>query len=565
MKLALLDTRSFSVHLVAVCVGLVLLSALGAGVPAYWLTRTELEQQAWRNVQNAQQATLSLFQAEEARLTSLATLFSERPTLHRLIQEPANAELAAYLAAFQTQSQLDLLLFCAPTGQAISGQPAGAACPSGQPNGIVVWDDQPWLVSSQSILADQSGRPLGKAIVGLALDNAFWQQIATNTGAEQSLLSAQGARLASSIGGATQAESVIPATTGNAGERRQIQLAGQQFYAFVAPLATAAALQLEVALPIDELLAAEQRAFLIFTLNTGLIALVGVLLTLWFVRRLTQPLLQLTQAAERIGQGNFVTAIPAFATPLEVATLSSALIKSQATMVRALEERSDFLASMSHEFQTPLSTLQAALELVLDNREELSAAEMREVLQPAHMSLIGLKSLIDNLLQSSSIEAGHFAVRQEPLDLPSLIAAARHLVQPLLDRRRQLLQLPTRADWPTFQGDPARLTQVLVNLLVNASKYSPVGSQIDLLIEMQENGLRVSVADRGVGIPTGAEYKLFQRFVRLGPQAREQAGVGLGLYVVKTTVEAHGGAVGVEQRPGGGSVFWFTLPVESKL
>jgi signal transduction histidine kinase len=531
-------------------------------VPAYWLTRTELERQAWRNVQNAQQATLSLLQAEQARLASLTTLFSERPTLHRLIRDQAAAELARYLAAFQAQSQLDLLLFCPTAGQTFAGQPDAADCPLDQRDGIVIWADKPWLLSSQSIADDAENLRLGTAVAGITLDDRFWQQMAANTGAEQSLLAANGSHLVSSIRGATQAEPVPPAAPGSDGERRQIQLAGRQFYAYVTSLAADAGLWLEVALPIDDLLAAEQRAFLIFALSTGLIALVGVLLAIGFVRRLTHPLLQLTQAAERISQGNFVTAIPAFATPLEVATLSTALIKSQATMVRALEERSDFLAGMSHEFQTPLSTLRAALELVIDNQEALSAEEMREVLKPAHMSLVGLKNLIDNLLQSSSIEAGQFALRRESIDLVTLIEAARRLVQPLLDRRRQLLHLPASGQWPTLQADSARLTQVLVNLLVNASKYSPVGSQIDLLIEMQENALRVSVADRGVGIPAGAEPRLFQRFVRVGPQAREQAGVGLGLYVVKTTVEAHGGVVGVERRSGGGSIFWFTLPYE---
>ena len=109
--------------------------------------------------------------------------------------------------------------------------------------------------------------------------------------------------------------------------------------------------------------------------------------------------------------------------------------------------------------------------------------------------------------------------------------------------------------------DQGRLTQVLVNLLVNASKYSPLGGAIDLTMTSAAGAIRVAVADRGPGIPPQDRLNLFRRYVRLDIQDNEEYGIGLGLYVVKTTVEAHGGAVGIEDRPGGGSVFWFTLPL----
>jgi signal transduction histidine kinase len=133
-------------------------------------------------------------------------------------------------------------------------------------------------------------------------------------------------------------------------------------------------------------------------------------------------------------------------------------------------------------------------------------------------------------------------------------------VQPLLERRRQTLTRIEPAFLPTLSGDPARLTQVLVNLLSNASKYSPPGSTVTLEIVRRNDRLRAAVVDQGPGIPPAERENLFQRFVRLNTDITEQYGIGLGLYVVKTTVEAHGGSLGVDEHAGGGSVFWFELP-----
>ncbi|MFN8439423.1 MAG: HAMP domain-containing sensor histidine kinase [Caldilineaceae bacterium] len=569
-----MPTQRFSTYLILGVVILIIASTLSAGAPAYWLTRTQLEAQTWSNLQDAARSVHSLLNAEQERLRNLARLFSERPTLHQLIAKDARAELSDYLADFQRQSELGLLLFCANNGSIISGDAAQIGqCPSDPLPEFGDWNGKPMLLVRQPVHDERSSAELGVAIAGIALEDAFWQQMSANTGAQLSLLDLSQIRIASSIPAAAQLSAAAPVTlpvSSENGARYRLDLAGQPFYALTSGLSTSESFsttipfQLEVALPVDQLVATEQRAFVILLISTGLIAVLGVLLATWYMRRLTQPLWQLTRAAERIGKGDIDTAIPAFVAPLEVATLSNALIKSQATMLRALEERSDFLDSVSHEFQTPLSTLQAALELVGDEEENLNAAEMRELLKPAHMSLVGLKNLIDNLLQSSSIEAGLFTMRKRPTTLTEIIDDACRLVQPLLDRRHQPLQLPETDHLPTLNADPARLTQVLVNLLVNASKYSPVGEQIDLAVDLQQNRLRIAVADRGPGIPPAERPHLFQRFVRLAQRDNEQSGVGLGLHVVKTTVESHGGEVGIEGRAGGGSLFWFTLPLEEK-
>ncbi len=224
--------------------------------------------------------------------------------------------------------------------------------------------------------------------------------------------------------------------------------------------------------------------------------------------------------------------------------------------------RSYFLANISHEFRTPLSALKASVELLLDGVGTFTTDETLELARSIHFSVTSLQTLVDNLLESVSIEAGRFRIRRHPTDLASLVADATALMTPLLERRNQQLITHLPGHLPALSADPMRLTQVLVNLLSNASKYGPTDEPIELSIESVEAAVKVSVADRGSGIPLAQRDSLFHRFIRLDEKDTAQYGVGLGLSVVKTIVESHGGAVGLDERPGGGSIFWFTLPLE---
>jgi signal transduction histidine kinase len=145
-----------------------------------------------------------------------------------------------------------------------------------------------------------------------------------------------------------------------------------------------------------------------------------------------------------------------------------------------------------------------------------------------------------------------------------VIADAIATMQPLLDKHGQRLVVELPAAVPVVQADPRRTVQVLVNLLSNASKYGPDDAEIEVDAALRGNWVRVNVVDCGPGVPLEQRHELFRRFVHPNPQnGRAQVGVGLGLSVVKAVVEAHGGQVGIEDRPAGGSVFWFTLPVTS--
>jgi PAS domain S-box-containing protein len=221
-----------------------------------------------------------------------------------------------------------------------------------------------------------------------------------------------------------------------------------------------------------------------------------------------------------------------------------------------------FLVNVAHEFRTPLSALAASAELLVDQAPDLSTAELRELLNSLYLGVLGLQTLVDNLLESASIEAGHFRVSPRRSNLSDIIAEAVRTMQPLLDKHAQRLTIELPAAIPLVQADPRRTAQVLVNLLSNASKYGPDEAEIAIGVTVREGWVRVTVTDQGPGIPPEYHDVLFRRFSQ--PETgheKAQYGVGLGLSVVKAIVEAHDGQVGVNDRPDGGSVFWFTLPL----
>lgn len=220
-----------------------------------------------------------------------------------------------------------------------------------------------------------------------------------------------------------------------------------------------------------------------------------------------------------------------------------------------------FLANITHEFRTPLAALNATVEYLVDNLAQLSRTEMGELLQLVHQSVTGLQTLIDNLIESASIDTGQFVIQAYPVEIEEIVSESVRIMRPFINRRGQSVTVLQPTPLPLIQGDPTRLTQVLVNLLSNASKFGPIGQSIFVCVEQAtDNLIRVSVADRGPGISAEEKEKLFQRFWRSGTLTDSWHGIGLGLSVVKAIVESHGGETGADEYPGGGSIFWFTIP-----
>lgn len=222
----------------------------------------------------------------------------------------------------------------------------------------------------------------------------------------------------------------------------------------------------------------------------------------------------------------------------------------------------DFLANISHEFRTPLSALGASIELLMDQLPELSSEELGQLLGSIHLGILSLQTLIDNLLEGASIEAGRFRVYPREAAVEEILQQAVGTMQPLAEKYGQSIALELAPELPPVWADQRRTLQVLVNLLSNAIKWGPEGGVVTVSAKAEKGNVWVYVADQGPGIPPGMQEDLFMRFDRARVrEGRGEYGAGLGLSVVKAVVEAQGGQVGAGSREGQGAVFWFTLPL----
>ena len=224
--------------------------------------------------------------------------------------------------------------------------------------------------------------------------------------------------------------------------------------------------------------------------------------------------------------------------------------------------RKDFVANVSHELRTPLSVIKGYVETLVDSHSEIPLEDRDRFLRTIQRHTERLNSLLDDLLTLSRLESINPGLRRESTDVAALLA---HVVEDVRAR-------PSAADHQItceltsgaalLLIDPLKITQVVENLVENAIKYTPKGSQIRLGLRSKPTELEIRVADNGPGIPEADLPHIFERFYRVDKgRSREKGGTGLGLSIVKHIVQLHGGRVGVESTPGQGATFYFSLPL----
>ena len=226
----------------------------------------------------------------------------------------------------------------------------------------------------------------------------------------------------------------------------------------------------------------------------------------------------------------------------------------------------DFMANITHEFRTPLAALEASSELLLDNLHSLSQKEIKELLVSLNLGIINLQTLIDNLIEAASMEAGRFKVSLQAVSFDVIMEEAQEIMQPLVEKYSLKLVVDPLDENVRVRADQRRTVQVLVNLLSNAIKHSPENGTIQIKHSIVNGELRVEIIDEGGGVPLNQRNNLFRRFSHLDiPNKRAQQGAGLGLSVVKAIVEAQEGEVGISDPPEGGNSFWFTLSLADEV
>lgn len=230
----------------------------------------------------------------------------------------------------------------------------------------------------------------------------------------------------------------------------------------------------------------------------------------------------------------------------------------------ALAIRDEFLSLASHELRTPLTALKGGLQIARRRLGRgVSPATMGDLVQQAEAQVDRLTRLVIELLDVSRITAGRLTIEREPTDLGPLVRHTVKLARAVKPPRRIELRLPQRL--PPVEADPARLQQVLLNLIENARKYSPAETAIRVRVGADDGSLAIAVEDDGIGIPVEEQQLIFGRFHRAGNvDPRKVSGLGLGLHIAAEIVRAHEGALEVESRPDHGSTFTVRLPLLSQ-
>jgi PAS domain S-box-containing protein len=255
-------------------------------------------------------------------------------------------------------------------------------------------------------------------------------------------------------------------------------------------------------------------------------------------------------------------------TPLadEEARVNSIVLQGRdITQQRAAERvRSEFTSTLSHELRTPLTSILGSLQLLRSGALGDMDKDQGELVEVAERNGQRLLDLINEVLDIEKIESGRLTLVPEPMALDALLNESVRLNQGYADRFRANLALHGEVPGVVVRADRKRLMQVMTNLLSNAAKFSPPNTAVDVNVSLRENVVRVEVSDRGPGIPEAFRSRIFGRFAQAdSADSRIKGGTGLGLAISKRLIELMQGRIGFEDRPGGGTTFFFELPVLS--
>lgn len=243
------------------------------------------------------------------------------------------------------------------------------------------------------------------------------------------------------------------------------------------------------------------------------------------------------------------------------------LVLEDVSELRRLQQiRAEFIDNLSHELRTPLTTVSLLAETLTREAESAGDAiptKMRDRIGKIEVETGHLVQMVNELLDLSRIETGATPVLLDDVDLGRLAAASVERLRLFAERQGVVFGVDVRAPLPLVRGDEARLGQVLINLLHNAVKFSPDGGDVTVRVHVGDGEVVTAVEDHGVGVPKGAQARVFERFYKVD-RARvrgETTGTGLGLAIARHVIEQHGGRIWLESEEGHGSTFAFALPI----
>ena len=283
----------------------------------------------------------------------------------------------------------------------------------------------------------------------------------------------------------------------------------------------------------------------------GLLALLVLARIARALRLATSPVGDLIDASGRVEAGDFSTRVPETGLR-EVRTLARAFNAMSARLEEAEQERRTALADVSHELRTPLTVIQGNLEAIIDGVYPADAEHLEPILAETRI----LERLIEDLRTLTLADAGSLVLHREPADLRAMLTDVAASYRSQAEQAGISLTVTTADDLPILDIDPARIREVISNLLTNALRHTPRDGKVELSAALAGGQVEVSVHDTGSGIPTDQLDRIFDRFYR----SPDSPGSGLGLPIAKSLIEAHGGTIAAASEPGTGTTIRVRLP-----
>lgn len=271
------------------------------------------------------------------------------------------------------------------------------------------------------------------------------------------------------------------------------------------------------------------------------------------VRRMTAPMSNLIDAARRIESGDYSARVPEWGSP-DVRSVARAFNSMSERLKAADDQRRTFLADVTHELRTPLSVIRGQAEAISDGVYPADAAHLAPILD----ATATLDRLVDDLRTLVLTDAGSLVLHKEQTDIGALVHDTVESFRAPAESKGVALSTDLADGLPTLEVDPARIRQVIGNLLSNAIRHTPSGGSVKVAVSSSADQVTITVTDTGDGIPAELLPHVFERFVK-GPKS---TGSGLGLAIANDIIAAHGGELRVRNVPGGGVSAALSLPIK---